>query len=114
MRRLSSLPPRLGKAPGTLASTATAGTGFSRHDGRSSTARGYGQDWRRVRAAVLAAEPLCRMCAADGRVTPATDLDHIVAFQGLHDPKRLDPANLRPLCRPCHMARTARQASGAG
>lgn len=113
MRRLSSLPPRLDKAPGKLASTATAGSGFSRSDGRSSTARGYGADWRRVRAAVLAAEPLCRFCAAEGRVTAATEVDHVDAFHGLADPKRLDPANLRPLCQPCHRRRTARQASGA-
>jgi 5-methylcytosine-specific restriction endonuclease McrA len=78
----------------------------------SSTARGYGADWQRVRAHILAAEPLCRFCAAMGRVTAATDVDHIEGFSGLADPKRLDPSNLRPLCGPCHMGRTARQARG--
>lgn len=59
---------------------------------------------------VLAAEPLCRMCQAEGRVTAAIEVDHIHAFHGLDDPGRLDPKNLRPLCRPCHMGRTGRQA----
>jgi 5-methylcytosine-specific restriction endonuclease McrA len=75
-------------------------------------ARGYGADWQRLRAAVLAAEPLCRMCQAVGRTTAATEVDHIEPFDGVADPRRLDRANCRPLCTPCHRSRTARQASG--
>jgi 5-methylcytosine-specific restriction protein A len=41
--------------------------------------------WQRIRAAQLAAEPLCRMCLAIGRITPATVCDHV-------DPHRGDPA----------------------
>lgn len=115
MPRLRGLPSPLPALASRIATgPVTAGTGFARVDGRSSTARGYGQDWRRVRAQVLASEPLCRFCAADGRVTAATDVDHVEPFKGLADPLRLDPSNLRPLCRPCHLARTARQASGLG
>lgn len=115
MSRLRTLPPRIGALPPRLAAApVTAGSGFARTDGRSSTARGYGVDWRRVRARVLQDEPLCRLCAEAGRVTAATDVDHIEPFAGLDDPLRLDRRNLRPLCRPCHMARTARQASRAG
>ncbi|WP_158291876.1 HNH endonuclease [Paracraurococcus ruber] len=112
-RRLSAIPARLGRLASRTASAVTVGTGFARTDRSSSTARGYGQDWRRVREQVLADEPLCRFCQAKGRVTAATDLDHIRSFQGLDDPLRLDRSNLRPLCQPCHMARTARQAAGA-
>src|SRR4051812_44106102 len=75
----------------------------------SSTARGYGVDWRRVRERRLAAEPLCRFCAEVGRVTAATQVDHIVAFKGLGDPLRLDLGNTRALCEPCHMSRTQGQ-----
>jgi len=75
-------------------------------------ARGYGADWQRVRRAVLDAEPLCRMCQAVGRVTAATEVDHIAGFDGLDDPRRLDVSNLRPLCTPCHRSRTARQQTG--
>jgi len=93
-----------------VAPQVTAGPGFSRADGKSSTARGYGADWRRVRAAVLAEEPLCRMCAEAGRTTAAAEVDHIHPFHGLSDPRRLERSNLRPLCVPCHRARTGSQA----
>lgn len=112
MARLKAIPSRITAPPGRLAAPVTAGTGFSRADELSSTARGYGQDWRRLRERILAAEPLCRFCFAVGRVTAATDVDHIEPFTGLHDPRRLDPTNCRPLCRPCHLSRTARQSSG--
>lgn len=113
MRRLRSVPARLGVlAPQLAPSTTGNATGFARQDGRSCTARGYGADWRRVRAAVLAGEPLCRFCAEVGRVTAATEVDHIRPFHGRSDPQRLDPENLRPLCTPCHRARTGAQAAG--
>lgn len=113
MKRLQSAPHRVAAAPARVQTVSGYGSGFSRAEGLSSTARGYGQDWRRVRERILAAEPLCRFCAADGRVTAATDVDHIEPFTGLRDPRRLDPSNLRPLCRPCHMSRTAAQANRA-
>jgi 5-methylcytosine-specific restriction endonuclease McrA len=105
MNRLRSAPPRLGAPSSRLSSLATSGAGFSRDDGRSSTERGYGADWRRVRAAVLAAEPTCRLCGQ----CQATEVDHIQKFHGVADPLRLAPHNLRPLCTPCHRSRTARQ-----
>lgn len=74
--------------------------------------RGYGNDWTKVRNRILASEPFCRMCATKGRSTPATDVDHIQPFRGIDDPRRLNPTNLRPLCRPCHAARTIAQAGG--
>jgi 5-methylcytosine-specific restriction endonuclease McrA len=107
--RLKTLRPSVGLLSSGIGSAVSAGTGFSRLDGRSSTARGYGADWRRVRAQVLADEPLCRFCAAAGRTTAAAEVDHIESFTGLSDPRRLDRRNLRPLCTPCHRTRTARQ-----
>lgn len=35
--------------------------------------------------------------------TLATDVDHIIPFMSIEDPNRLDPRNLRSLCRSCHM-----------
>lgn len=111
MRRLRSAPARLPVLAGKVAPATTgAGSGFARADGNSSAARGYGADWRRARAAVLAIEPLCRFCVEAGRTTAATEVDHIRPFHGLTDPLRLDPENLRPLCAPCHRARTGAQA----
>ena len=56
--------------------------------------------WRRLRAAQLALEPLCRLCQESGLLTAARDVDHIVpiADGGAFD----DPANFRSLCHECH------------
>lgn len=81
----------------------------------SAASRGYDATWKRLRLRILAAEPLCRFCAEEGRVTPAVDVDHIEGFTSLDDPRRLEPSNLRPLCKRHHSARTARdQAFGRG
>lgn len=69
----------------------------------TTTERGYGAAWRKVRLAALAREPLCRFCYAAGAIVKADEVDHIDG-----DSFNNDPDNLRPLCRPCHLLRTAR------
>lgn len=59
--------------------------------------------WQRLRASVLAGEPLCRDCAARGIVTEATDVDHVSG-----DPSDNSSENLQPLCHSCHSRKTAR------
>jgi hypothetical protein len=110
MSRLASIPARLSAPSARLSSTATYGTGFTSSTGLSAAARGYDGDWRRLRADVLRAEPLCRLC----RTAPATEVDHIQRFHSLHDPLRLSRGNCRPVCAPCHRRRTARQSHGSG
>ena len=74
------------------------------NDRKSRHERGYGAAWDRLRARILAREPLCRACRERGRVTVATDLDHsIPKAKGGTD----DESNLAPLCRPCHDAKSA-------
>ena len=77
--------------------------------------------WRKVRAVVLAREPLCRACLAHGVTTAAEDVDHVVALVDLLREGRRELAfaleNLQPLCRPDHAAksaleRLAREAAG--
>ena len=75
----------------------------------SAARRGYDRDWRRLRRMILAERPLCVMCLAEGRVTPATDVDHIVP---LAEGGTNDPANLRPLCRMHHARRHLREGKG--
>lgn len=56
--------------------------------------------WRRRRAKQLAMEPLCRMCAARGRVTPASVADHVIPHRG--DEHLFWHGELQSLCKPCH------------
>jgi 5-methylcytosine-specific restriction protein A len=74
----------------------------------SAARRGYGPRWRRARAAFLARHPLCAACQAQGRVVPATVVDHVVPHRG--DQKLFwDTGNWAPACKPCHDAKTARE-----
>lgn len=73
------------------------------HDERrgSSTERGYDYHWQKVRRLVLVERPLCEDCWGVGRATPAAEVHHIDG-----NPRHNDPANLMPLCKPCHSRRT--------
>jgi 5-methylcytosine-specific restriction enzyme A len=65
--------------------------------------------WQKLRASVIAVEPLCRHCVAAGRVTLAGVVDHIqpVRFEG----EFWDRTNLQPLCNPCHEAKSTAEGS---
>lgn len=67
-------------------------------------ARGYGPDWDRLRNWFIRQPENveCFDCLAAGRHRLAADVDHIVPFTSVEDPARLDPTNLRALCRACH------------
>jgi 5-methylcytosine-specific restriction endonuclease McrA len=57
--------------------------------------------WQRIRAAQLAAHPLCRYCQEQGRVTAATVCDHAVPHKG-NEAAFFDQSNLQSLCSSCH------------
>ena len=74
----------------------------------SATRRGYGPRWRRARQAFLKRNPLCVACGVEGRLEPATVVDHVVPHRG--DPVLFwDRANWQSLCKLCHDAKTARE-----
>lgn len=51
--------------------------------------------------------PLCAMCKAEGRLSPATELDHKVPlFRGGKDFDE-DPGQAQGLCAECHKNKTA-------
>lgn len=52
--------------------------------------------WLRIRDKQLADEPLCRMCLAEGRVTPATVCDHVEPHRG--DPIKFWAGPFQSLC----------------
>lgn len=73
-------------------------------DQRRGTAasRGYGGDWRKASRLHRQGSPLCRYCEAEGRIEPATLVDHFY-------PPRLFgawlfwiPALWVSSCKPCH------------
>ncbi len=66
---------------------------------KSAHARGYGKDWRKLRAAILARDGFaCKLCG-----NPATQVDHIrpKAHGGADD-----ESNLRAICENCHRVKT--------
>ena len=81
--------------------------GQDRKDGNewrgSSTERGYGYAWQKIRKGVLAEEPLCRFHLAEGRAVAAAEVDHIDG-----NSRNNARENLRALCKSCHSSRTAR------
>ena len=65
--------------------------------------------WRRLRASVLAATPLCRACESSGRIVAAVLVDHIVPVKV--GGSIWDAANLQPLCNACHEAKSVAEGS---
>ena len=61
--------------------------------------------WRRLSKAYLNNEPLCEHCQAQGIITGATEVDHIVAVADDWS-KRFKIDNLQSLCHSCHMIKT--------
>ena len=62
--------------------------------------------WGRMRRQVLNEEPLCRHCAEQGLVVPATEVDHM---NGAADNSR---EALQALCKPCHSIKTMAELYG--
>lgn len=61
--------------------------------------------WKKLRMQILKRDNgLCVMCLKQGRLTPATDVDHIIPiFMGGTN----SPDNLQSLCRDCHKQKTS-------
>ncbi len=64
--------------------------------------------WRALRMATIKrANGLCEQCAAEGRVSAATEVHHVRPVESVKDPFVMeqlayDPMNLKALCRQCH------------
>lgn len=76
--------------------------------GRQSYAHLYGTRWRKARLGFLTSHPLCAMCEADGKIEPATAVDHIKPHKG--DARLFwDRTNWQGLCDPHHNSTKQRQ-----
>lgn len=66
----------------------------------------YDHRWRQARAIFLRRNPLCKACERDGRITEATEVDHIIPHRG--DVKLFwKKENWQSMCKPCHSKKTA-------
>ena len=75
------------------------------------TPRIRGSVWMARRARWLSGSPLCVMCEAEGRVTEAKEVDHIIRLEiGGAD----DESNYQSLCVDHHKAKTASEVKRSG
>jgi 5-methylcytosine-specific restriction protein A len=75
------------------------------------TPRTRGRAWMETRARWLRKHPLCIHCQAQGLVTAAEEVDHVIPlWMGGRD----DETNFQSLCKACHAAKTAEEAKGRG
>ena len=64
--------------------------------------RGYGGEWSRISTMKRNECPVCEVCGD----AVATQVDHIIAFDGVDDPKRTQWTNLQSICSSCHSWKT--------
>ena len=67
--------------------------------------------WRVLRIKYLSMNPLCVLCKADGRLTPATVVDHKTPHKG-NKGLFYDVDNFQALCKQCHDSKTAKEDGG--
>lgn len=85
----------------------TCTTGWTARPTRRRTLPTSHRRWRTIRAGILNAEPICRVC----HLRLAVEVDHIrpIALGG----SETDEDNLQPICDPCHRAKTQAESKGA-
>jgi len=100
MARITTLHPRIASAPSRIQPNAQVGPTYGQGRG--------GRPWRRKREAVMKRDQyLCQPCKAQGRITEATEVDHIVnVAEGGSD----DDMNLQAICTECHGVKTQAEA----
>jgi len=79
----------------------------------TSAERGYNARWRKARKMFLKRNPLCEECKRNGKITPATVVDHIIPHKG--DMNLFwDESNWQALCKTCHDRKTVIENGGFG
>lgn len=63
--------------------------------------------WKRLRLRKLQEEPLCQSCQSKDKITPATEVHHIIPVESVTSINQMevlmfDYNNLMPLCHQCH------------
>ena len=70
--------------------------------------------WQKLRHRKFIANPVCEMCAKEGRATPTEEVHHIKPVESGRDEAEMrrlayDFDNLQSLCKACHAAVHARE-----
>lgn len=99
--KLPMLKPRLQELPPRLK------TLRQKQEANGRTLALNGAAWRKLRASVLAEQPLCPECRDQGLLVPATEVDHQD-----NDPSNNSRDNLVGLCKTHHSAKTAAEMRG--
>ena len=78
---------------------------YDKYERDPAHAKRYGRAWKRIRDRHISAHPVCEQCKAEGKVTPANEVHHVLPLSkgGTHA-----SSNLRSLCTSCHRSITAR------
>lgn len=76
-------------------------------DRESACKRGYDRRWRKWRRWYLTRHPLCVDCQAQGRITAAEQVHHIMKVAE-HPTMQYVEDNCMSLCAPCHAIRSGR------
>lgn len=95
-----------------LAAPASASRGTDPQQAEADRLRSTAR-WQALRLLVLSREPMCRPCRQAGVEIVATEVDHVVpAVEMIRRHGAVGvfvEANLQPICRPCHAAKSARE-----
>lgn len=67
--------------------------------------------WESIRARQLSNEPLCAACMVDGRVTAASHVDHVFAWQAI-GPHAFTRNLFQSLCPECHGVKSGLEKRG--
>ena len=79
----------------------------------TATERGYNSRWQKERATFLRLNPLCVVCEREGRIEPATVVDHITPHKGNMD-LFWNVNNWQSLCKKHHDIKTVAEDGGFG
>ena len=58
--------------------------------------------WHRLSRRYRAMHPLCAECQRNGRIEPATCVDHVIPWPVCGEERFFDETNLQPLCYKCN------------
>lgn len=105
--KIQSLKPKIGRFSTSIGSHMGQSTYIYDQRRGNSNQRGYGYKWQKERDVWLDKNPLCVVCAKDGRVTPASEVDHIIPHRG-NQKLFWDRKNWQSLCKTHHSEKTAR------